>query len=60
MGSIFRFPPLGDDDKDLIYEGIATYALIFVYSHFAVRDDKDLIYEGIATNPNACHFARLL
>ena len=36
------------DDKDLIYEGIAT-ASGLAYRLFGVFDDKDLIYEGIAT-----------
>ena len=35
------------DDKDLIYEGIATnLEIVNAYGFF---DDKDLIYEGIAT-----------
>jgi len=37
------------DDKDLIYEGIAT-SLSFLFNPF-IKDDKDLIYEGIATHP---------
>ena len=37
------------DDKDLIYEGIATGAR-FPFSWLGKpHDDKDLIYEGIAT-----------
>ena len=39
------------DDKDLIYEGIATCPNIhgwIIWSGFRI-DDKDLIYEGIAT-----------
>jgi len=39
-------PPF--DDKDLIYEGIATVAPL-TNTHRSGRDDKDLIYEGIAT-----------
>jgi len=42
-------PPCGDD-KDLIYEGIATHDALDGFHSFRV-DDKDLIYEGIATNP---------
>jgi len=37
------------DDKDLIYEGIATLASGFDLKRDTGRDDKDLIYEGIAT-----------
>ncbi len=45
-----RFPFLSGDDKDLIYEGIATRNNCkFAYYHRNRRDDKDLIYEGIAT-----------
>ena len=36
------------DDKDLIYEGIATVLQSAIFAQ-AVWDDKDLIYEGIAT-----------
>jgi len=36
------------DDKDLIYEGIATRTDFPLGCAFH-RDDKDLIYEGIAT-----------
>jgi len=35
------------DDKDLIYEGIATRGFRIFSAVFV--DDKDLIYEGIAT-----------
>ncbi len=38
---------INTDDKDLIYEGIATSTLYSLCSTF--KDDKDLIYEGIAT-----------
>ena len=42
---MLHYPPR--DDKDLIYEGIATvFSLLFAP---VVVDDKDLIYEGIAT-----------
>jgi len=38
------------DDKDLIYEGIATALnLCSFFCISAIHDDKDLIYEGIAT-----------
>jgi len=36
------------DDKDLIYEGIATISVLTNIFSLAI-DDKDLIYEGIAT-----------
>ncbi len=39
------------DDKDLIYEGIATVALSMNFDVASdIYDDKDLIYEGIATS----------
>jgi len=39
------------DDKDLIYEGIATLVSKNVlFSLIETCDDKDLIYEGIATS----------
>jgi len=38
------------DDKDLIYEGIATVKNLTAFiSNSVSPDDKDLIYEGIAT-----------
>ena len=37
------------DDKDLIYEGIATCSLVHYQDRLRTTDDKDLIYEGIAT-----------
>jgi len=37
------------DDKDLIYEGIATSAATISLRSLVFHDDKDLIYEGIAT-----------
>jgi len=40
--------PFTDDDKDLIYEGIATLR-VRLYALNQICDDKDLIYEGIAT-----------
>ncbi len=36
------------DDKDLIYEGIATLGR--TCNQVRISDDKDLIYEGIATH----------
>jgi len=38
------------DDKDLIYEGIATRDNVFRFALGIKLDDKDLIYEGIATS----------
>ena len=43
------------DDKDLIYEGIATVLQSAIFAQ-AVWDDKDLIYEGIATSDCWCFF----
>ncbi len=38
------------DDKDLIYEGIATVDWLSLFCRLRrLFDDKDLIYEGIAT-----------
>ncbi len=37
------------DDKDLIYEGIATSRDHPFLGRSQYGDDKDLIYEGIAT-----------
>jgi len=42
-----------DDDKDLIYEGIATLPMSPRSVQEMLRDDKDLIYEGIATSGGA-------
>ena len=42
------------DDKDLIYEGIATM-FFFAIMLSPYLDDKDLIYEGIATKLKRNH-----
>ena len=46
------------DDKDLIYEGIATIPSPPDRLIVTGSDDKDLIYEGIATSSFPAHFAR--
>jgi len=46
------------DDKDLIYEGIATPFYEAFHNSLLVADDKDLIYEGIATHKMRCHSSR--
>jgi len=43
------------DDKDLIYEGIAT--TLSVRLDTSLQDDKDLIYEGIATLGTSIQFS---
>ena len=44
------------DDKDLIYEGIATDQPIGDIWMIGRWDDKDLIYEGIATDYSSPKF----
>jgi len=45
------------DDKDLIYEGIATLNYQYLNTLVTNQDDKDLIYEGIATLPVVAELA---
>ena len=51
---IWHLPFCRRDDKDLIYEGIATSTEYSAKYSATSVDDKDLIYEGIATHV-LCH-----